>query len=66
LFYNKSSYVWIVLGIAELFSSFQNTTVTEAQIVSHNKEGEMNEHVVYVGGNTEMLRATVRGFSGKN
>jgi len=40
LFYNKSSYVWIVLGIAESFSSFQTTTVTEAQIVPHNKEGE--------------------------
>jgi len=45
LFYNKSSYVWIVFGIAELFLSFQTTTVTEAQIVPHNKEGEMNEHV---------------------
>jgi hypothetical protein len=26
----------------------------------------MNEHVARVGGSTEMLRATVRGFSGKN
>jgi hypothetical protein len=66
LLYNKSSYVWIVFRVAELSSSFQTTTVTEAQILPHNKEGEMNEHVARVGGSTEMLRATVRGFSGKN
>jgi len=66
LFYNKSSYVWIVLGIAELFLSFQTTTVTQVQVVPHNKEGGMNEHVARVGGSTETLRATVRGFSGKN
>jgi len=54
------------LGIAESFSSFQTTTVTEAQIVPLNKEGEMNEHVTRVGGNIEMLRATERRFSGKN
>jgi hypothetical protein len=62
MFYNKSSHVWIVLGITELFLSFQTTTITEAQIVPHNKEGEMNEHLARVGGS----RATVRGFSGKN
>lgn len=54
------------MGIAELFSSFQTTTATEAQIVPHNKEGEINEDVARVGGSTEMLRATVRGFSGNN
>lgn len=54
------------MGIVELFSSFQTTTVTEAQTVPHNKEGEMNKHVARVRGSTEMLRATVRGFSGKN
>lgn len=54
------------MGIAELFLSFQTTTVTQVQVVPHNKEGGMNEHVARVGGSTETLRATVRGFSGKN
>jgi len=53
------------LGITELFSSFQTTAVTQAQVVPHNKEGEMNEHVTRAGGSTETLRVTVRGFRGK-